>query len=33
MIVLIFAILHTLLEDLANAKAGRSADHPVVRGE
>ena len=33
MIVLIFAILHTFLQDLANAKAGRSAVRPIAGGE
>ena len=33
MVVLIFAILYTLLQDISNAKAGRSAGHPVAGGE
>ena len=33
MVVLILAILYTLLQDLADARAGRSASLPIVRGE
>src|SRR5215510_7293216 len=33
MIVLILAILHTFLQDLANARAGRSAARPIAGGE
>jgi TRAP-type C4-dicarboxylate transport system permease small subunit len=33
MVVLILAILHTFLEDLADAKAGRSAAKPIAGGE
>jgi TRAP-type C4-dicarboxylate transport system permease small subunit len=33
MVVLIFAILYTLLQDLADARAGRLAAHPIAGGE
>ena len=33
MIVLICAIFYSLLEDVAGARAGRSADQPLVKGE
>ena len=33
MIVLICAILYSFLEDLAGARAGRSAEQPVAEGE
>jgi TRAP-type C4-dicarboxylate transport system permease small subunit len=33
MLVLLCAIFYTLLEDIAGAKAGRAADHPIAKGE
>lgn len=32
MVVLIFAIAHSLVEDIAGARAGRQADHPAAGG-
>ena len=33
MIVLIFAILHSLIEDIAGARTGHPAEHPIAKGE
>jgi TRAP-type C4-dicarboxylate transport system permease small subunit len=33
MVVMIWAIFYTLLEDIAGAKAGHSADRPIAKGE